>query len=117
MPSDDDAFLSHYRSLGLSGTPCTPEEVAKLEADLHVKLPAAYRAFLLLMGNGPDPILVGTECTIGDLYRLGEGAEELLAEDGNSFALTPDAFVFLMHQGYQFMYFQCDAANDDPPVF
>ena len=117
MHQEDVEYLSRYRALGLHGTPCTPEEVTKLEADLHVRLPAAYRAYLLLMGNGPDPILTGTDCSIGDLYVLREGAEELLVEDGSPFELPPDAFIFLMHQGYQFMYFISDGSSEDPPVF
>jgi hypothetical protein len=117
MREEDSEYLSRYRALGLQGTPCSPEEVAKLEADLHVRLPAAYRAYLLLMGNEPDPVLTGTDCSIGDLYVLDQQAEELLAEDGNPFKLPPDAFVFEMHQGYEFMYFLCDGTSEDPPVF
>jgi hypothetical protein len=31
--------------------------------------------------------------------------------------LPNKAFVFFMHQGYQFMYFIADSSSDDPPVF
>ena len=48
---------------------------------------------------------------------MREWADEMLAENGRPFELPPGAFVFLMHQGYQFMYFVCDGATDDPPVY
>jgi hypothetical protein len=35
----------------------------------------------------------------------------------NPFALPANAFVFFMHQGYQFMYILCDGASEDPPVY
>ena len=50
-----------------------------------------------------------------DLPELRSGAEELLAECGHPFELPKNAFVFAMHQGYQFMYFLV-GESDDPEV-
>jgi hypothetical protein len=78
-------------------------------------LPAAYRAYLLIAGRRSPSAWVGTDCTIDWLYQLHDAAEELLREWGQPL-LSADAFVFLMHQGYQFMYFVADGRSDDPPV-
>ena len=62
------------------------------------------------------------------MIGIKEGAEELLEDDdtwlieergaeGNPFELPDDAFIFLMHQGYQFMYFHTADRNEDPPVY
>jgi hypothetical protein len=40
----------------------------------------------------------------------------LLKEDGAPFSLPMEAFVFFMHQGYQFMFFLADGA-EDPEVW
>jgi hypothetical protein len=48
-----------------------------------------------------------------DLHRA---ADTLLREDGQPL-LPKNAFVFLMHQGYHFMYFIADGQSDDPPVY
>jgi len=111
------AFVEQYKAAGLNGTPCRPADVEALEAEAGVHLPAAYRAYLLLMGLIPDPLFTGTDCSLHHLHGLREAADELLAENGRPFELPPVAFVFLMHQGYQFMYFVCGEATDDPPVY
>lgn len=112
-----EEFLNRYRSLGLAGSPQTPEQVAALERHLGLPLPAAYRAYLLVAGADPPPELVGSDCHGDYLYQLREWADELLEESGRPFALPTDAVVFLMHQGYQFFYFRADGIAADPVVF
>jgi hypothetical protein len=110
-------YVSRFRLLGLTGSPFRPEQVASLERHLGLLLPAAYKAYLLIAGEYPPPALVGSDCHGGYLYQLRDGAKELLRECGNPFELPADAVVFMMHQGYQFMYFCADSFGDDPPVF
>jgi hypothetical protein len=50
------------------------------------------------------------------LFKLREGAEELLEKDDSPFVLPEKAFVFWMHQGYQFAFFVADG-DDDPMVY
>jgi len=45
-----------------------------------------------------------------------EIAEKILASANASFCLPSLAFVFLVHQGYQFIFFNM-AEGDDPPVY
>jgi hypothetical protein len=110
-------FAARYRSVGFVGSPLVPGEVTALERHLGLSLPAAYRAHLLLSGAAPPPVLVGADCYGHYLYKLRGWADELLAECGRPFALPADAVVFLMDQGYQFLYFQAGDGADDPPVW
>lgn len=110
------AFLDRYRLLGLDGSPCSDNDIALMEREANVALPAAYKAYLLVAGQNPPSAWVGSDCTINYLPKLAAWAEGLLAEC-NQPALPEQAFVFLMHQGYQFFYFISDGSSDDPPVF
>lgn len=95
---------------------CSVQEVADLEASVGLVLPARYREFLLLAGKGAGEFYVGTDFFVPQILGLNDDAAELLAENNESFALPDDAFVFLMHQGYQFNYFRA-GEGDDPPVY
>src|SRR6476619_4322433 len=43
-------YVHRYRSLGLTGSPMTPDQIAELERSLGLPLPAAYLAYLLIAG-------------------------------------------------------------------
>jgi hypothetical protein len=108
-------YVSRFRSLGLDGGAATDGEIAEFERSAGA-LPVAYKAYLLIAGREPPSAWVGSDCTLRHLPSLREGAEELLRDNGQP-PLPARAFVFLMHQGYQFFYFEADGKNDDPPVF
>jgi hypothetical protein len=112
-----DYYVSPYRTLGFDGEPCAMAELAQLEHDFGVRLPAAYRAYLLLMGRQPDYFFDGTDCAYRHLSRLRSAAMNLLSAHDSSFTLPTNAFVFSMHQGYQFMYFLCEDGSNDPAVY
>ncbi|GCE23201.1 SMI1/KNR4 family protein [Dictyobacter kobayashii] len=95
--------------------PCTIDEVLALEQFLGSPLPRAYREFLLWMGHSGGKFLQGTDCFYSDLFLIQEGAKELLEEDKFSGQLPENAFVFYMHQGYQFQFFLLN--EEDPPVY
>jgi SMI1-KNR4 cell-wall len=111
------AFVSRYKALGLTGTPAALHEVEALERQLGVVFPEAYKAFLLILGRDGGPDFVGSDCTIGEVPTLREGAERLLRAQGSPFRLPEQAVVFLMHQGYSFLFFVADGTVEDPPVF
>jgi hypothetical protein len=96
--------------------PCTREEVSALEQKFHLSLPRAYKEFLLTMGKGAGGFLVGSKVFYHHVDWLQEVAVEMLTEDGFPQKLPEDAFVFFMHQGYQFNFFQT-SAGDDPSVY
>lgn len=91
-------------------------EVAEVERKTGTLFPAAYKAYLLVAGHYPPTAWEGSECTIDDLPKLFEWAEHLLAECRQP-PLPEQAFVFIMHQGYQFFFFIADGDLEDPPVF
>ena len=96
--------------------PCSSEEVTQLEEHLKIKLPRAYREFLLTMGKYFGPSCVGTECCYDDLFDLLETAEKILIFNKLPISLPNDAFVFTMHQGYQFGFLRL-SEGDDPPIY
>ena len=93
------------------------DEVKRLQQHLGLPLPAAYRAYLAIAGSMPPPCLIGSDCHGTFLYKLRDGAIDLLREMDSPLSLPDDALVFFMHQGYQF-FFICTADGiDDPEVF
>lgn len=98
---------------------CSDADIAELESKFGVRFPTPYRRFLSRFGrdDNASSSLRGSDYYVPVLFDLRSGAEELLMECGSPFALHPQDFVFLMHQGYQFFYFRADGTSDDPPVF
>jgi hypothetical protein len=94
---------------------CTLAEVQKIEDSFGVKLPLAYKEFLLQMGKGAGRFMAGSSIFYDEIFELEYFAKELL--DENSFKSLPEkTFVFWMHQGYQFAFFYLDQ-GDDPAVY
>jgi hypothetical protein len=100
---------------GIISTGCNDEEIAALETQYGIRFPAMYRIFLARMGHFARDFLVGTDWPYRYLSHLRRSAESLIAESGTSYRLPTDAFVFCMHQGYSFLFFQ--TAGDDPAVW
>lgn len=80
------------------------------------ELPAVYVQFLSRLGRSAGDFLRGSDFLYPDLLPLKDYARQLLEEDEAGFGLGPQHFVFLMHQGYQFLYFDA-TESDDPPVY
>jgi len=95
---------------------CSAQEIAGLEASVGFALPARYREFLAVAGCDAGKFYVGTCVYFPEIAELNASAAELLQENEEPFALPEDAFVFLMHQGYQFNFFRA-GEGDDPPVY
>ena len=110
------SFLERFRSLGLIRSPCSASEVERLQNDCGLPLPAAYKAYLLIAGQAPPSAWVGSDRAVRHLPSLRAAAETILRESGRP-PLPTEAFVFLLHQGYQFFYFVADGRSDDPEVF
>lgn len=99
--------------LTLDAKGCTEGEIIALEANTGGPFPAAYRHFLGEVGRDWGRFMVGSDVALGDLLRINGEARELVAEAGTT--LPPSAFVFLMHQGHEFLCF-FSGQGDDPPV-
>ena len=93
---------------------CTPEEIAQVEAQARLTLPATYKDFLSHLGVSAGRFLQGSDFAVTQLPGANRHARELVQSAGS--VLPPTAFVFLMHQGYEFLFFDT-AEGGDPEVF
>jgi hypothetical protein len=96
--------------------PCTSDEVRVLEDMLKLTLPSSYKEFLYWGGHSAGPLLRGSDCFWEHLLNIQQWAVELLEENNFPVRLPNDAFVFLMHQGYTFMFLRT-TEGDNPPVY
>lgn len=96
--------------------PCTEEEVKLLEKSLACTLPSAYKEFLQWMGHGAGMFLAGTDIFYEHIFKIQGWAKESLVETNFPKPLPDDAVVFMMHQGYQFMFFRTPD-GDNPPIY
>lgn len=94
---------------------CSQVEVDGLVRSLGQSLPMAYSEYLFCMGHGAGSFLAGTDTSFGHLHRLKNSATSLLQENSRN-PLSVNAFVFYMHQGYEFGYFLL-GNGEDPPVY
>lgn len=101
------------RDLEVSG--CSIPEIVDLEKELEVFFPEAYREFLLWMGKDTGKFLIGSEVTYQHLAKIQGWANEVL-EERELPLLPPNAFVFYIHQSYQFAYFLLNE-GDDPKIY
>lgn len=91
------------------------EEVATIENEIGHILPVEYREFLLAIGRRAGNFLAGTDIFIASLWDLRDEAIDLLRENHEPTELPPHSFVFSMHQGYEFTYF--NLTEGAPPVY
>ncbi len=95
---------------------CDAMQISFIEEKVKKRLPAVYKEFLLWMGHSSGALLAGSRCSYQDLFSLQDDAIELLQESDLHLSPPENPFVFLMHQGYQFCFFNTDE-GDDPPVY
>jgi hypothetical protein len=112
IDASTSSFVTRLRDLGVSGEACDEWTVQDLEQRLRVNLPPAYKAFLILAGNGWEP-LEGSHYTVeDDLANLQRSGQRIMKHDGGK--LPDDAFVFLVHQGYACNFFLMQDGEDPP---
>jgi hypothetical protein len=99
----------------LEATGCTPEEIARIEADQGVALPPSYRAFLQNMGRDAGGLFGGTDIVFPDILGARDGAVELLLENQMPHVLPATTVVIYLHQGYVFGFLD-PGEGSDPPV-
>ena len=94
---------------------CTESEVAHAEKQLGVRFPAVFRAYLLLMGKARGQLLCGSAVARADTFaEFRSEADQLLRESSVNDPLPSNAVVFVVHQGYTFLYFLADPEFDTP---
>jgi hypothetical protein len=95
---------------------CTQEDLERIEAEAGVRLPASYKQLMSVAGRSAGRFLEGSDFLFPAVTGLKADAVRLLRECGTDWHLSPTEFVFVGHQGYQFLFFDC-AKGDDPPVY
>ena len=94
---------------------CSRAEIQKIENYYKVQLPETYVEFLKYMGKGAGKFMMGSSAFYDEIFDLKEGGIALLVE--NEFKPLPNlAFVFWMHQGYQFAFFNVNDGQN-PPIY
>lgn len=99
---------------GLRG--CSDAELDQLSQKLGAPLPEAYRQFLQVMGKSAGRFMQGSDFLYPVIADLQTRARKLLADDGVAPFLTSSDIVFLMHQGYEFLFMR-PASAKDPSVW
>jgi hypothetical protein len=95
---------------------CKLDEIIKLEEFIGAPLPKAYREFLIIMGKKAGKLFMGSNYYYSEVFKLRQSALELLEFNKFTIPLPENAFVFLMHQGYQFLFFLLDD-SENPIVY
>ena len=99
-----------FDSSQMSG--CTAQQLHEIEEALAVPLPGAYRAFLGLVGVSAGTFHAGASFLFPEILTLRADAEKLLGECGAPFELSPQAIVFMVHEGNQFLFMIPDGTKD-----
>ncbi len=107
---EQDELFSTYEG-------CSEKEIAAIEAKISgYSLPSVYKTFLATMGKNAGNFMLGSSEFYDELGELKEAVIELLEDNNFKVALPKDAFVFWMHQGYQFAFFT-QGTEKDPKVY
>jgi hypothetical protein len=105
---DAEAYLNSKKAFeGLD-----EEQVSLLEFELGVEFPTLFRTFLRELGLSCGLVFTGSDCNPKDYSSFLEVAADLVAQSGLELFLTDKSVVFLVHQGYTFLYFESAAGYD-----
>ncbi|WP_223556327.1 MULTISPECIES: SMI1/KNR4 family protein [Lysinibacillus] len=114
--SNIKAFLTSLEKDSYPMKPCSKDDISKLINISPTRtLPQTYLDFMNKAGNGIE-FLVGTDYSMNYIFDLKEWAIELLEENNFIKKLTDNQFIFMMHQGYMFWFFNLNE-GDDPAVY
>jgi hypothetical protein len=96
---------------------CSEAEIAELERRFDLVFPAAFRAFLEVMGKRHGALFAGSQCSLDEFDEIAQRAEDLLDETVDQVRLPSRSFVFLLRDGFQFCFLPTRGGAGDPPVF
>lgn len=114
---DISAFLRFLQKEQMHMIPCTIEEINQLKKlTENSPLPISYIEFMKKAGNGIR-MFAGSDFKCKEVANLKASALELLAENDFTETLLDNHFVFFMHQGYQFYFFDLDDGDNSPVYY
>ena len=117
LTSIKNSYSKRYASEFGEPRGCSERDVKILEQSLGRRLPAAYREYLLWMGNDKHGRLKGSDWFLSDVRENTAALPELLSENEISIDQLDDPFCFFMHQGYMAAWFDLSQTSDDPECF
>lgn len=91
-------------------------EVDIIEKEYNLKIPLAYKEFLLIIGKDSGQLFEQGELDIGDFGNLKQMALEEIQESNLSIILKPTDLVIYEHQGYIYRYLPTDEGNNPPVI-
>lgn len=94
---------------------CTDEEIAELESNYQLTLPAIYKRFLKVMGRGAGVLFADCSWTLIELAHANNVLHQKLQMNGVA-QLPKSTFVFLECGGAEILFFDTKD-GDDPPVY
>jgi hypothetical protein len=98
---------------------CSDEEIEALKGYQGVEfVPERYREFLAVMGHESGRLLFrGRYGNYEALKKLKTIGRDFVSANSDGLKLPQDAFVFLMDQGTEFLFFTTEPRDNDPPVY
>lgn len=123
MPSDfHDKLINYMNEEGLHKhliVGCLEAEINELQRKQEVVyLPELYKDFLRIMGKTTSRMLpLVSELQYQHLLTGKKVAQNILKADNIGLSLPVDAFVFLIHQGDAFSFFETKDRVEDPQVY
>ncbi len=111
-----ESIIQNLKSAGVidgsSVKGCDDNDIKALEDYYTLKLPDNYKKFLKILGKNSGGFLDGSDFIYQKLFKLKEHAVDLLKENKADYILEKEDFVFISHQGYQFLFFKCDEKDN-----
>lgn len=115
MNKNFETIISRLKDSGQKMIPLSEKDINGIEKEVNMKLPEVYRTFLSLMGRGAGDFMKGSSVFYNDFDDFKYGVTDII-EENKLPKLPENAFVFWMHQGYQFAFFLLSDGGD-PPVY
>lgn len=94
---------------------CTMNDIHHIQKQFGIILPEYYKQFMLCLGQTSGSFLQGDDFHIDVVAEINLWVRQLLEESNEKYRLSSGDFVFLMHQGYEFVYFE-SGVGENPPV-
>lgn len=95
---------------------CSNKDIAELESRYQLKLPAAYKEFLSVLGQGAGRLLADCSWRFPDLNHANSVLQDKLQSDLAAFELPKSVFAFLECSAAEILFFNT-MDGDDPPVY
>ncbi|KIQ22716.1 hypothetical protein RT99_06350 [Flavobacterium sp. MEB061] len=116
------SFLTHYKSEIGNSKGITSEIIDEIENDFQLKLPLAYKEYLLEFGSHTGNLFGSYYMTYPSLKENKSDVIEMINFDDRKTEnekpfIKNSYFFFGQWQGYIFYFFDCESGKDDPEVY